>query len=621
MKNEVSKNKELPPVEKEKTAGVLPRARELADKAWELFCPRSTETSRAPKDLADEAWNGLFGELTDTVRRAFAGIDALFRDLKGPGKVLSPEFLRSSALFLAKRFLVCTPGEIALVGAYYTVRAVVTSGDTPREALHGALAGMFSSVFSDVRLIAHLAGELEPSVEALAERLDDTLDLIAIEVTDLIIRSGEAAVYIGAHALLGAAKPVEDAVKMVYGSALTLKGEGEKAADFTDRDLLEAFKQRLDQTLDPGAFARRVGEAAESLGEAAAYVGLSTVAAAGLAAGGWTVAAGTAVIALTGLAAGGEMLQTVAGSGRALETRDVIVAAAAAAGAAAAAALTPVISEKLSSEKVKKAVFDPIAAVFNEKTGFFSKEVGVMIAGSVMEAGSAAVNAGLRETSSLAVRLTDAVLDPDRTPDLSAELQVWLSGILRGAVAGALSYNASVLVRRSSAFRSVYRALTGEEYVYRNKYEEFYESRIPRHVDTINQELEGKVHPETGVPYKKQIVEVDGERIEGVFPEFNSECDVDLPGSMLQSTDSVQFRECNRQLQAACEANPDLKAKFTETQLDQISKGLTPEDYTWHHDAKVGRMQMVDSETHNKTRHTGGRFLWGGGTENRYHAN
>ncbi len=52
-------------------------------------------------------------------------------------------------------------------------------------------------------------------------------------------------------------------------------------------------------------------------------------------------------------------------------------------------------------------------------------------------------------------------------------------------------------------------------------------------------------------------------------------------------------------------------------QLEQIENGDTPDGYTWHHDAEAGKMQLVDTETHQKTGHTGGRSIWGGGTESR----
>ncbi|MFZ5553759.1 MAG: HNH endonuclease, partial [Bacteroidota bacterium] len=37
----------------------------------------------------------------------------------------------------------------------------------------------------------------------------------------------------------------------------------------------------------------------------------------------------------------------------------------------------------------------------------------------------------------------------------------------------------------------------------------------------------------------------------------------------------------------------------------------TPKGYTWHHHQETGRMQLVDSEIHSQTGHTGGYSMWG----------
>jgi hypothetical protein len=57
--------------------------------------------------------------------------------------------------------------------------------------------------------------------------------------------------------------------------------------------------------------------------------------------------------------------------------------------------------------------------------------------------------------------------------------------------------------------------------------------------------------------------------------------------------------------------------QFTEEQLEQIMNGDTPDGYTWHHNEETGKMQLVKSETHARTGHTGGRAIWGGGSESR----
>ncbi len=144
----------------------------------------------------------------------------------------------------------------------------------------------------------------------------------------------------------------------------------------------------------------------------------------------------------------------------------------------------------------------------------------------------------------------------------------------------------------------------------------------PRYVITRNEILENDRHPISGVWFEKRIIELpDGEFIEGVFPRFDSLFDAKIPERLYLQPDRVQFRECNRQLLKEIESNPGLKEKFSEEQLEQIRDGVydgtAPDGFVWHHDAEVGKLQLVDFETHSHTGHTGGRSLWGGGSDNR----
>ncbi len=132
-----------------------------------------------------------------------------------------------------------------------------------------------------------------------------------------------------------------------------------------------------------------------------------------------------------------------------------------------------------------------------------------------------------------------------------------------------------------------------------------------------NEELAGKKHPVTGVPFEKRTIIVDGEEKEVVVPVFDSVFDAHLPEDKIKATDREQIKECNKQLKEAVDNDPELRAKFTDEQLEQIANGDTPDGYTWHHDAETGKMQLVDSETHAKTGHTGGQNFWGGGSDNR----
>ncbi len=105
------------------------------------------------------------------------------------------------------------------------------------------------------------------------------------------------------------------------------------------------------------------------------------------------------------------------------------------------------------------------------------------------------------------------------------------------------------------------------------------------------------------------------------MPKFDSAFDVQLPDELCKGKDKAQFQECNRQLYDAIQNDSELVKKFTPDQIDQIKDGMTkgtaPEGYTWHHDAETGKMQLVDSDIHNNSRHTGGKPLWGGGNGNR----
>lgn len=139
-----------------------------------------------------------------------------------------------------------------------------------------------------------------------------------------------------------------------------------------------------------------------------------------------------------------------------------------------------------------------------------------------------------------------------------------------------------------------------------------------KEIHTRNEDLEDENHPVTNVPFeRKTVTDSEGNEVDGVFPVFDSEYDAQLPESLYEASDKEQFAECNKQLKEAVEKDPELAKKFTPEQLEQIKNGDTPDGYTWHHNEKTGKMQLVDSDTHAKTGHTGGKTIWGGGNENR----
>lgn len=140
-----------------------------------------------------------------------------------------------------------------------------------------------------------------------------------------------------------------------------------------------------------------------------------------------------------------------------------------------------------------------------------------------------------------------------------------------------------------------------------------------KEIKTINSSLEGKEHPITNVPFEKKVVTSDsGEQVEGVFPKFESIFEFHLSPENYNSSDSKQFRECNNALKDEVNDKPEWASDvFDEEQLEQIKEGETPDGYTWHHNEELGKMELVDNDIHDKTAHTGGKHVWGGGSENR----
>lgn len=132
-----------------------------------------------------------------------------------------------------------------------------------------------------------------------------------------------------------------------------------------------------------------------------------------------------------------------------------------------------------------------------------------------------------------------------------------------------------------------------------------------------NEELAGKEHLVTGVPFEKRTIIIDGQEREVVVPVFDSVFDARLPEDKIKASDREQFKECNKQLKVTVDNDPELRTKFSDEQLEQIYNSDTPDGCTWHHDAEIGKMQLVDSEIHAKTGHTGGQNFWGGGSNNR----
>lgn len=132
------------------------------------------------------------------------------------------------------------------------------------------------------------------------------------------------------------------------------------------------------------------------------------------------------------------------------------------------------------------------------------------------------------------------------------------------------------------------------------------------HYKTDRCDLEGTTS-ETGVPYERKTIEINGVKIEGVFPKFESVFDTQLNPDNYKS--KAYAKECNAKLKEAIENDPELRSKFTPEQIKDIEEGRTPTGYVWHHNEEPGKMQLVKREDHDRViggaAHTGGNSLWG----------
>jgi DNase/tRNase domain of colicin-like bacteriocin len=139
-------------------------------------------------------------------------------------------------------------------------------------------------------------------------------------------------------------------------------------------------------------------------------------------------------------------------------------------------------------------------------------------------------------------------------------------------------------------------------------------------IETTNDHLVGSEHPETGVPFIERTVEMqNGQNITGVFPSFDVEFEVNIDESLYLQSDYVHFSYANQELYNFIEADPGLAEDLglTPQEVEGLLKGDTPEGFTWHHNEEPGVLQFINQEEHENTGHTGGRDLWGGGSEYR----
>ncbi|WP_053582925.1 HNH endonuclease [Lysinibacillus contaminans] len=132
-------------------------------------------------------------------------------------------------------------------------------------------------------------------------------------------------------------------------------------------------------------------------------------------------------------------------------------------------------------------------------------------------------------------------------------------------------------------------------------------------IQAINATFEGDVHPVSGVPFDRAEIHYNDQIISDVFPETYT---AQIPEAHYLNNDQLHFQEANEQFAGAIHANFALANQLglSDMDLENLQQGVTPQGYTWHHHEQPGQLQLVDSELHGQTAHTGGRFIWGRGS-------
>ncbi|KGP74582.1 HNH endonuclease [Pontibacillus yanchengensis] len=138
--------------------------------------------------------------------------------------------------------------------------------------------------------------------------------------------------------------------------------------------------------------------------------------------------------------------------------------------------------------------------------------------------------------------------------------------------------------------------------------------------ETRNDHLNGSDHPETSVPFQERTITLpNGDEVTGTYPVFDSGFSVQLSEEMYTSSDDVHFEIANDTLYQAIQEEPNVASQLGlgMNDVNQLAVGETPEGYVWHHHESPGVMQFVNEDVHENTGHSGGRVLWGGGSEAR----
>lgn len=135
----------------------------------------------------------------------------------------------------------------------------------------------------------------------------------------------------------------------------------------------------------------------------------------------------------------------------------------------------------------------------------------------------------------------------------------------------------------------------------------------PIPIATRNMRLEGS-QSKSGVPFERCTAKLtDGLEVEGVVPKFESRHHVELGEKANDMTVYQQFAACRDDFQQHMFDSPEKLQGLTfddMTRLDE-PQGFAPKGWTFNHNLACGSYDLVPSDKHKGTGHTGGNALYG----------
>jgi len=132
------------------------------------------------------------------------------------------------------------------------------------------------------------------------------------------------------------------------------------------------------------------------------------------------------------------------------------------------------------------------------------------------------------------------------------------------------------------------------------------------------------IYGDKGLKGYEEVIRKNGQKIivpyNKGFPDFSqwTAVELELPKDMWFKSDDEQFKYLGPKAYEIIVKDPNLKSQFTEADLQLLKIGKRPKQFVWHHHEKPGKMQLVPRDIHEScVPHTGGRAIWGGGSDYR----